>query len=440
MSGQQVSNDTILQIFKKVYGKISNLVPEDMPLLEDIKFSQKEKVGESYSEAVVLTNETGWTLGGTAADLFDINPAKAGAVKQASITPYVSILSSVVPWAVLARSAKAGEKAFIDGTKHLVASNVRSHMSLVHTLAYYGQATALLGYVSYATATYRGVSFTNGSGTLNGVAFTNGVNTTSKHILLSPGQFAAGIWVGREGATVHQVNSSGVVVATGNLVSVESEYGYIEVDFTPVAASSTTSHRLCFEGMEAAKDMVGMNKIMKNTGSLFGISAAQYSLWKGTVTSAASGLLTFNILQKAAAAAMNRGGLVGDVKVKVNPRSFASLINAEAARRHYDSSYGPIEYENGAREISFYYAGGKMSVEGDRTVKEGEAYGYLTEDWVRSGSTEVSLTIPGVDKPIIFPLENSSGQMFRSFSDQYMFCRAPARQFLIESINDEASA
>jgi hypothetical protein len=49
---QQVSNATVLNIFKKVYGKIDNLVPEGFNFLEMSSFSQKEKVGESYNEAV----------------------------------------------------------------------------------------------------------------------------------------------------------------------------------------------------------------------------------------------------------------------------------------------------------------------------------------------------------------------------------------------------
>jgi hypothetical protein len=439
----QVSSATVVNIFKKVYGDITNLVPEGYPLTEMVSFTSKAKVGESYNEAVILTNECGITLGGTSGDVFDINPARAGTVKQATITPYVSVLSSVVPWSVLSRSAQGGEKAFIDGTKYIVQNNLKSHMHFVETFGMYGQADALLGYVSYATATYRGVSLTTGTGTVGGVAFTNGVNTSSKVIMLAPGSFASGIWVGMEGSTVNQVNSSGTIVASGTLLAIDSENGLLYVDFTPVAASSTTSHRLCFDGQESTKDMVGANKILSNTGTLFGISASTstgYSLWRGTSYSAASGLLTFSILQMAAANATNRGGLDQDVTVMCNPRSFAKLVNAEAARREYDKSYKTSEFENGAEAITFYYAGGKMTVKPSRYVKEGEAYGFVEDTWVRSGSSQISLKVPGIDKEIIFPLENSSAYAFRSFSDQYLFCRAPARNFLITSINDEAAS
>jgi len=93
---------------------VTNLLPEDFPLAKKIPFTEKQKVGDSYYEAVVLTNETGITLGGSTMDAFELNPAIAGVVKQISVTPYISVLPSVVPWGVISRSAGAGDKAFFD--------------------------------------------------------------------------------------------------------------------------------------------------------------------------------------------------------------------------------------------------------------------------------------------------------------------------------------
>jgi len=94
-----------------------------------------------------------------------------------------------------------------------------------------------------------------------------GVNTTSKNILFAPGQFASGIWIGVEGARILQVDADAAIVASGKITYVDSDLGYLTVDFTPAAASSTTSHRICFEGMEQAKEAVGVNEIIANTGT-----------------------------------------------------------------------------------------------------------------------------------------------------------------------------
>ena len=446
----QISTGDVVNLFKKVYGDINDLLPEDYQLAKDIPFSQKQKVGESYVEAVILTNETGWTLGGSGMDAFDINPAIAGTVKQTSVVPYISILASVVPFGVLSRSAGGGEKAFYDGTKHIVKNNLKSHGKLLEILRWYGQATALMGYVSYATATYRGVSFTTGTGTLvssvfGSVAFTNGINAAGKYILLAPGQFAAGIWVGSEGATIQEVDANAVIIQEGTLIAVDAELGILQVDFTPTAASSTTSHRLCFKGQADTKDALGVNKIMSTSGSLFGVSTSAYSIWKGTQIALGAVKFTLERLQTGVAQAVNRGGLggdgetSGDLMVYVNPRTWATLITTEAGLRKYDSSYKPGEAENGMESITFYHQAGKAVIKPHRMIKEGEAYALHLDDWSRSGSAEISFTVPGVDKEIIFPLENQAAMAFRSYADQYLFCHAPAKSILFTGINDEAS-
>ena len=305
----------------------------------------------------------------------------------------------------------------------------------------YGQAPELLGYVSYATATYRGVAFTNGSGTLGGVTFTNGVSASSKAILLAPGNFAAGIWVGSEGCVVQQVDSTSAVVAEGKLLKVDADNGILFVDFAPVAAASTTSSRVCFEGMAAGRDLIGIKKILATqTGSLFGIPVQDYSLWRGNYYNVNNVKFSFDIIQKGVAQAVNRGGLDGDILVLVNPRTWGTLITTEAGKRVYDSSYKSGEAENGMESITFYHQAGKAEIMAHRMIKEGDVAALHLPDWSRSGSAQISFTIPGLEKEIIFPLENQAAMAFRSYSDEYMFCHAPARSIFFYNVNDEASS
>lgn len=445
-----VSTNDVVNLFKKVYGNLRDLQPEDYQLQKDMPFSQKEKVGDSYVEAMVLSSEMGFTLGGSGMEAFDLNPAVAGAVKQTSVQPYTVILSSIVPWGVLSRSAGGGERAFFDGTKHIVKNNLKSHGKILEVVRWYGQATELLGTLSYATQTYRGQAFTNGTGTLstiNGsITFTNGVfqSGTSSAILLAPGQYAAGIWVGSEGVTVEQLDVNNNVVASGKLLGTDADQGVLFVDFVPVAATSATSHKVAWQGQESVKDALGVNKILRTSGNLFGIDNTKFSLWKGNsinLNPAGTGGVkyTFDQLQIGVAQAVNRGGLDGDVNIYVNPRTWRTLISTEAGKRVYDKSYTPSEAENGMESITFYHQSGKAHIRAHRMVKEGDVFGLHLDDWTRSGSAEISFTVPGIDKEIIFPLENQAAMAFRSFSDQYVFCHAPARSIIWTGVNDESA-
>jgi hypothetical protein len=435
----QFSSNDVLNTFKRVYGDFQYIMPDDMPIGKMIPFSQKQKVGEKYIELVSLSRETGWTLLGSGSDAVAINPAIAGVSKQVEVSPYASTLTSYIPWQTMSRSAGQGEKAFFDATKEVVKNNARSHAYLLEIIRLYGQASALLGYVSYYSGTYRGASLTTGTGTVNGISFTNGVNTSSKYILLDKGSFAAGIWVGMEGARVEQVNSSGTAVASGALVGVNPDYGYIEVDFTPVAASSTTSHRLKFAGM-GGSEAVGINYILSNTGTLFGVTTSDYSLWQGVQVNCSNTKFSLSWLQTGVAQAVGRGGLTGDLEVLVNPRTWAKLVVTEAGARVYDDSYKPGQAENGFESIKFYTQTGKAMIRAHRCVKEGEAYALHMADWSRSGSAEVGFGIPGMDgKDVIFPVESQTAYAFRSYADQYVFNHAPARSIIFTGIDDESA-
>lgn len=444
-----VSSSDVINLFKKVYGDLTDLTPNDQHLSKLIPFSQKQRVGESYVEAVVLSSETGITFS-SSSSAFDLNPPRAGVVSQASVAPYVSVLASIVPWGTISRSAGGGVRAFYDATKFIVRNNLKSHEKFQEVIRLYGQADSLLGYVSYYTGTYRDVVFANGDATLNGLAFVGGVATISASryaILLAPGSFASGIWVGMEGLKVLEVDATGSVLASGSLLSVNSEYGYIEVDFSPTAATAlaasgdaTSSNvRLCFDGMQSANDYIGVNKILDTqSGDLFGINTSNYSLWQGSQLDLGhASALTLQSVQEGVANMVNRSGMEGDLTCLVNPRTWSTLSNNDAGLRVYDQSYKPSQDEAGWEQITYYSQNGKITFVPHRCVKEGEAYALYLPCWSRSGSADVSFTVPGMPHEIIFPLQNQAGYAFRSYADQYIFCHAPAQNLLIKGINDE---
>ncbi len=445
LAASSVSAPEVVKLFKNVYGDLHDLLPEDYPIGKDIPFDSKKMVGEKFVEAVILSNEVGITLGGSGTEAFEINPAIAGATKQAEVTPSVSVLPSLVPWSVISRSAGAGEKAFFDATKQIVKNNLKSHGKFQEIFRLYGQADLKLGSVSYATATYRGVALTDGSGTLpfkgTDKAFTNGVRAADKLILFAPGQFAAGHWVGSRGMQIQQiVTATGAVAAEGKLVSVDAKQGIIEVDFTPVAATGADSHHIGIKGQAELGEMQGIQKILSTVGTLFGINNNVYELFRGNVEDVQNGKLTLSKIQDGIANAVNQGELEDDLVVYVNPRTWATMVTTESGAREYDHSYNPNEAQNGFKDIVFYGQNGKNTIKAHRYVKEGDAFGLCLKEWTRSGSSEISFTVPGMKQELIFPLENQAAYAFRSYSDQYIFCYGPSKSIYWKNINDEATS
>lgn len=447
MAIQSVSKDGIVDIFKVVYGKANDLRP-DKDIVDDLfPFEATQKVGQSYVEDMILGDEVGVTFAGTTQDAFTINPAIAGAVKQTTIQPSQTALSSVLSWSFMSRSAEGGSEAFFNGTKHVTKNHLSSHNKFVSVAKLYGQSTGLLGYVSYAPSgtVYRQTAYT-GSGNItltlkdgSTLAFTAGINAAGKNILLAPGEFAAGFWVGKKNVVVLQVDSSQNVVASGSLVSVNAALGYITVDFTPVAASSTTSHRLCYINWDTDQEMVGVHKIITNTGTLFGLSATQYDLWSGQTVNLNGKAFNLKALHEGVADAISAGGLDEELDVLVNPRTFSRLAVDEAAFRKYDASYKP-KAVNGFDAIEYYAANGTNRIHASAKVKEGHVFGIVKANWRCSGSQLPSFKVSGINMDVIFPLQDNAGFVVRSFGDQYLFCRMPAKQILWSNNNDEGIA
>lgn len=441
------TNQDSVNLFKKVYGKLENAVPQFMKLEKDIPFSTTQKVGDSFVIAVVLTNETGWTIAGSGQIAFDINDAISGVVKQARIIPSQTLLRSVIPFAFVSRS-QGDAQAFEDGTKYIVRNNMSSHSKLLEIIRWYGQSPDLLGYVTFAPAgtVYRGQTY-SGSGNVilplpdgTTITFTAGINAASKAILLAPGQWASGIWVGTEGAKLYQVDSTGTPVAQGKLVGVDADLGILYVDFVPVAASATAgagSVRVCFQGQELGNDAVGVHRILTNTGTLFEISAASYSLWRSSVLSLGNKKFNMKALQLGVALGVNRGGLDKPLKIYVNPRTFSQMIRDEAALRKYDASYSK-DAKNGFEQIEYYAANGVNSIEPHPMVKEGHVFGLELGSWIRSGSAQISFKIPGMPNlELLQLLEKQAGYIFQTWADQFILCQKPAIQILWKDVNDE---
>jgi hypothetical protein len=178
-------------------------------------------------------------------------------------------------------------------------------------------------------------------------------------------------------------------------------------------------------GTDGADEAIGLDAIMLNTGTMFGINAATYSLWKAN-TSAVGGALSLAKIQAGVAVAAARG-LAEDVDLYVNPSVWQSLSTEQVAYRMLDSSYSAKKAVNGFEALEFFSQNGKLTVMAHKYVKEGEAFMFPTDRAVRIGSSDVSFNIPGTDNGQIF-IQNptTAGFTFRIFSQQSLLVTKPA--------------
>jgi hypothetical protein len=406
MAGENTVS-TLNGLFKEVYAdKIENLIPEGTKLMQKIPFSaRKKELGSLYHQPVVLGLEHGITYAGPTDDAFSLDDAISGVIRDATVQGSQMMLRSRLGIAAASRAAGGEPKAFENATKFLVRNMLRSMARRVEVGLFYG-----------------GV----GIGEVGSLPGGNVIG-----ILTS--EWAPGIWAGAEKMKVDIYDATSVTLrGTAEVQSVDMDARTVTMVSLP--GGTIVTDKIYFKSANG-KEAAGVHKILTNTGTLFGISAASYNLWKGNEIDLSSNPLSFARVQDAIARAVEKG-LDSDVCVFVNPRTWSDLLTEQTALRQYDSSYKVSVAEAGHQEISFYGQNGKVEIIPSIFVKEGFAYVLCLDEMLRIGSTDVTFKRPDQGDTFFRELENAAGYELRAYSDQALLCFSPGKNTLIKGIQN----
>lgn len=331
---------------------------------------------------------------------FTLNPPISGAIKQASIRGYQMVLRSAMAFDTIFAADSAGERAFEEATKYIFQAMMESMSKKLEIRLFHGQ----MGLASISS-------------------------TLSNVITIDTAEWAPGIWAGAENMRIEIYSSAGVLRGDCKVSSVSFENKTVTVDSLPAGVVATD---IIFEFGSYGKEMAGLHKIITNTGSIFGISASQYALWKGN-ESAVGGALSFAKLAKGLAKPVEKG-LESDVVIFVNPRSWSALMTEQAGSRRFDVSYKEAKGNNGFEALEFFSQNGKMQIMSSNYVKEGYAYAVNPENFLRVGSSDLTFKSPMAKDEFIHLLENNNGYGVRCYTNQALFCNKIGHQLLFSGI------
>jgi hypothetical protein len=404
MSGTANTLENLNGLYKKVYdGKLENLIPDGVKLLNAIKFVRKEKrPGADYNQSVILGMEHGVSFAEPDEGAFALNPPISGVIKQASIRGYQMVLRSAMAFDTMFASDSAGERAFEESTKYIFQAMMDSMSKKLEIRLFYGQS---------------------------GLADVGSVSSNT--ISIAAGSWAPGIWGGAENMRLEIYDSAGNLRGDCKVSAVDFDNKTVTVDAMPAGVAATDS---IYEYGSKGKEMAGLHKIITNTGSLFGISASQYSLWKGNSHSAASTQLTFKKLAVGLSKPVAKG-LQSDVTVYVNPSSWADLMTEQAGSRRFDVSYKSASAQAGHEALEFFSQNGKMTIVSSIFVKEGHAFAINHDQFLRVGSTDLTFKNPLSNEDFFHLLENNAGVGIRCYTNQALFCTKIGHQLIFTNIS-----
>jgi hypothetical protein len=396
-------------LFKTVYGpKLIKAVPDFAILQQKVSFSESEKgLGAHYDQPVSLSHEAGFTYNGTAGGVVALKAAANGVIKNAQVYGSEITLRSQLTQLFITRAVEKGARAFEKATAFKVFDMNASMRKRLEISMLYGQKG--VGTVSTVTDLTGGVA----------------------ELVLTDASWAGGIWAGAEGARLDAFTTTTKNNATGvlTITKVDSDLKKLTVTHSGTLASEVTAGDvLYFESTNAGSsvfnEMAGLQAIISNSGTLFGIDAATYSLWKGTSISSV-GALTHAKLQDYVARAVNKG-LMEKCMVLVSPKTWGYLNADMSALRMFDGSYSTKKLENGAESLMFHSQNGALEVVAHPLVKDGDAFILPLDSMLRIGSCDVTFGLPGGDDKFFTWIPDYNVVEMRCMTDQAIFLDRPA--------------
>lgn len=405
--------------FKEVYGDLHNLIPDTAKLMKMIPYKPKAKIGNEYVEAVKLTHEHGVTYSQTdnnAGALVTLTTPVPLTLLDAKVTSSAMLLRAQIGYDAFARAEGGDKVAFKDASELVVEDLLESITKRLEISLLYGSSPTGVGGIPLA-------GFTNVS-----TAFT---------IVLSPAQWATGVWVGSENAHIDVYHGSTKMDPTADMIITAIDVDNYTITGTMNASdaaalttyvASNADAFIVFSG-SFGNEMIGLDAAILSASSLWNI-ANTYALWKANVYSSAAANLTMGKLQSAIQKAVQKG-LDGDVNVIVNPATWATLNTDIAALRRFveDSTEGEL----GVESIKYLYSGGKMDIVSYNLVKEGECYILPKKGVNRIGAADIGFKLPGGDNGFLH-VPDRMGYEFRLFSSQAFFTPFVAKLVKVNGI------
>lgn len=403
--------------FKRRYGQaLEKVLPSCSDLAQDIKFSKQDKLGDSYNVPVRLRRGTGWTWAGSgvAGTAYTLNGANSGLTKNASISASSFVGQEQIAYDTISRAGDS-EQAFGAAFDEIVSDQTDS--------ASFAREMAIL----YGGSSIGTIESLSGSGTTRDWVISKA--TWAPALFLQLEGASLDVYTASSGLPGTKLNANAVVVVTA--VNVDTRTLSVSGNATDLTAIVVNS--LIVPVGAKGNWMSGIDVIVTNTGSLFGIDAATYGQWKGNSYSAGSAALTLGKVLSAAAKTVVRGHM-GDLTCYLSTYSWTDLsVDHSALRVLGPEAVGEVKL--GTDKITYRGPNGNITLKSHPMVKAGEAFMLSTKHFMRVGSTDLTFKLPDAgDERFFRQLDSQAGIELRCYWDQALFTRAPHRHVKITGI------
>lgn len=418
------TTSTLAGFFKTRYlDKMEDLVPDHSDFAEAIPFGGP-RLGKEIKFPVRVKRAQGFTVssGGTA---YSLNDAVPGQTLDAVGTTSSYTMREEIAYDVAA-AATSNEEAFGDAFDQVVAD-------MVNTMGFHRELAIVYGASSI------------------GATSTAGAASSPQTFTLTTASSAIGLWLQLVGAPLDaydptlttQRNTNAQIVLTNAELDTDGQTVVITVTGNTTDLDAILVSDVFVPRGWVGNTFSGVDKIITNTGTLFGISASTYPLWKGNVIDCSGGQLTMLRSLRGISQAVQRGGRKGRTwKLMCSyPTWNDSNNNLSALRRFASSTKGSID--TGTEGVITYYGPGiRIDMMASALVKNGEAFaGEWDRALKRLGASDITFMLPGStpeNAKFFREMENKAGYEIRGYWQQLVMPLRPASLVKFTGITNSA--
>jgi hypothetical protein len=419
-------------VFKDRYAnKVEDQIPDFTYLQKagNAEFVRLEKdaiIGRNYRVPVTVRRPQGFTYNqdGTA---FSMNDARSMRTVPAEVTG--SVLALEERLSVIADSRAKTKEQAVAAVWDLVVRNMRlSSMARQEWELLYGGSS--LG-ITPTTGTNATASAAISGSAYDGAPVHAATNVNYTTITLNSKTWSS-IWSCAEGAGLNFYNGASLVgTQVFDLIAFDVATKTITVagtaaNITALAASinTPTAVDVWMEGQKGLQ-MTGLRTIAGNSGTLFTVNAAIWSIFKGNEFDLASAPLNVGSWTQIMATIQSRG-LVSDASMLIGPFGWADFLADLTALREVDSSYKSTQIDVGHKTITMFSQNGATKVVSHPLIKDSEALIYPDGSLSRIGSTDLSFQSRQGNDNFIYELPSNFGYGLRCFWDLAIFATNPS--------------
>lgn len=406
-------------------------------LLPDFALTQKEnriefvksgqRPGGPYRHPVEVARENGFTDAPAQSGAFDLNSPSSLQIRHADVEGTNKVLNMAVGYEELSR-ARTKNQTFTPELQLRLNNAIVSHAFRREVDRLYGGEVGVFP-INSDTAP----------------------SSTTRTLTSADADWSLGTWGQAQEATVEFRQADGTLVSSG--ADAFFTVGFVDPDDRQVTftgtvtgcsalttALNTVAVHCYFKGAYAA-GFKSLKTIMTNTGTLYGLSAAEWTGWLSNTKTFNGGILTFGRIIRSLAVPTSRG-MTGKVTVMISPDTWTDVADSAGTQRVFDSSYSKGAVTVGSTKITYYSQNGEVEILPHPLVRNGDAFAVVFEDAVAIGSTDITFDTPGIGiqgSKYFYQLPTNAGVGLRNFSNYNLLLEHPSWHLFITGFENSPS-